>query len=125
MGSCPFCGGDVAEDVLLNGGRCPHCLIEIPGEETPTDPGEQAVAMQQAEKAAAESGGKGPVIAVAALVLLGVGVGGWFATRPAPQVESTDAYMDDSEEFSFAPASAHQDLPVEEAKDVAAAPDRR
>lgn len=111
MGSCPFCRGEVSEDILQNGGHCPHCLIEIPGEETPTDPGEQAKAMQQAEEQAAKKGGKGPLIAVAAVVLIGLGVGGWFATRSDP---ASEVYMDDSEEFSFAPASAHQDLPVED-----------
>lgn len=120
MGSCPFCGGDVSEDVLLNGGRCPHCLIEIPGEDTPTDPGEQAKALQQAEEAASTGGGKGPLVVVAALVLLGAGVGGWFATRSDP---ADEVYMDDSEDFVFAPASAHQDLPEEElSEDVAPAP---
>jgi hypothetical protein len=117
MGSCPFCRGDVAEDVLLNGGHCPHCLIEIPGEETPTDPGEQAKAMQQAEEAAAKGGGKGPLIAVAAVVLIGLGVGGWFATRADP---ADEVYMDDSEDFVFAPSTQHVDLPGEEQPEDAA-----
>lgn len=119
MGSCPFCRGDVAEDVLLNGGHCPHCLIEIPGEETPTDPGEQARAMQQAEEAAAKGGGKGPLFAIVAVALLGLGVGGWWVTRDDTD---SDVYMDDSEDFVFAPASAHQDLPVEEAPEAAPPP---
>ena len=42
MGACPFCGSEVGEDLLINGGHCPQCLIEIPGEDTPTDPGEAA-----------------------------------------------------------------------------------
>ncbi|MEC8422680.1 MAG: hypothetical protein VX000_02820, partial [Myxococcota bacterium] len=117
MGSCPFCGGDVSEDVLLYGGRCPHCLIQIPGEETPTDPGEQAQATQQAAEAAARGRGSGAGIAVAAVVLLGLGFGAWFATRPTPPV-ADDAFMDDSDDFAFAPASAHQDLPVAPSPDA-------
>ena len=121
MGSCPFCGGDVSDEVLQNGGRCPQCLIEIPGEETPTDPGEQAQAVQQAQEAAAsKGGGRGLLMVAAAVALIGLGGGGWFVSRPAPDAASgSDAYMDDSEEFSFAPASAHQDLPVEEAPEAA------
>lgn len=117
MGSCPFCGGDVSEDVLLYGGRCSHCLIEIPGEETPTDPGEQAQAVQQAAEAASKGRGLGVGIAVAAIALLGLGVGAWFATRPALP-EADDVFMDDSDDFAFAPASAHQDLPVDPPPDA-------
>lgn len=47
---CPFCKGGVPADLLQFGGNCPRCLLEIPGEEAPTDPG--AVARQ---KAAAEA----------------------------------------------------------------------
>lgn len=39
MGECPFCKAQIDEEILLYGGTCPTCLIEIPGEESATDPG--------------------------------------------------------------------------------------
>lgn len=41
MGHCPFCGSEVDGDLLVFGGTCPKCFGEIPGEEAPTDPGEE------------------------------------------------------------------------------------
>ncbi|MSP55439.1 MAG: AgmX/PglI C-terminal domain-containing protein [Myxococcales bacterium] len=35
---CPFCKGKTPDDLIQFGGNCPHCLLEIPGEEAPTDP---------------------------------------------------------------------------------------
>jgi len=73
MGSCPFCKESVDEAILEYGGRCPSCLIEIPGEDAPTDPGEVAKAAQEAEEAAAASVPRLPLIAgiVGIVVLLG------------------------------------------------------
>ena len=34
-------------DLLVFGGACPHCLIDIPGEEAPTDPGEELKKKQE------------------------------------------------------------------------------
>ena len=67
MGACPFCKGEVDDDVLTFGGRCPSCLIEIPGDEAPTDPGAEARAAQEAAEAAAQKPRVG--IIVGALVL--------------------------------------------------------
>jgi hypothetical protein len=39
LAECPFCGSAVARTLLADGGTCPKCLAEIPGEEAPTDPG--------------------------------------------------------------------------------------
>jgi hypothetical protein len=39
----------VTANLLRNGGRCPKCLIEVPGEEAATDPGEAVKAAQQAQ----------------------------------------------------------------------------
>lgn len=50
MGKCPFCKGEVQEDLLRFGGPCPHCFNTIPGEEAATDPG----AKQRAAEAVAE-----------------------------------------------------------------------
>ncbi len=84
MGQCPFCHQSVEPDVLVNGGRCPHCLIEIPGEEAATDPGESAL-VREAEEAEAARRSPLPFLAVGALVLA-IGVAGAFALRgPVPE----------------------------------------
>ena len=47
MADCPFCGGEISEAMALDGGTCPHCFGEIPGEDAPTNPGDdllQAIA---------------------------------------------------------------------------------
>lgn len=36
---CPFCKGQISNDLARFGGNCPHCLLEVPGDEAPTDPG--------------------------------------------------------------------------------------
>lgn len=48
MASCPFCHAPVDDKLARFGGHCPKCFIEIPGEETPTDPGAQAKAAAEA-----------------------------------------------------------------------------
>ena len=111
MGACPFCGAAVGHEILVNGGHCPSCLIEIPGEETPTDPGEAARAQIAAEQEAA-SGGSGKFVALGAIGLLVLGVGGYFAFgQPEPEVQPMQIEMG---EFSFAPMSAHEDLEAPE-----------
>lgn len=37
--SCPFCASEVPVELVRDGGTCPKCLAEIPGDEAPTDPG--------------------------------------------------------------------------------------
>lgn len=50
--SCPFCKGTVPQDTLRFGANCPHCMLEIPGEEAPTDPGlEMRQRKEQEERA--------------------------------------------------------------------------
>ena len=39
MEQCPFCDAEVTEVIVLYGGHCPSCFHNIPGEESPTDPG--------------------------------------------------------------------------------------
>lgn len=84
MGQCPFCRESVDADVLVNGGRCPSCLIEIPGEEAATDPGEDALARQAAETEAARRSPL-PMVAAAALALVVAGGIGWSMMSPAPE----------------------------------------
>ena len=103
MAECPFCKGKVAADLTRDGGRCPHCLIEIPGEEAPTNPGEAAKAMQQAEAAAARKGGP-PRVLLALLLMVTVGGGALVLS----QHEEPPSPMDFS--FEMVPLSEHKDL---------------
>lgn len=68
--SCPFCKGTVSSDIVQFGGNCPHCLLEIPGEEAPTDPGLVARNKLAAEKAAKEKAARTKNMRYAALFSL-------------------------------------------------------
>lgn len=46
---CPFCRGAISLDLAQYGGNCPHCMLEIPGDEAPTDPG-AVLRQKQAEE---------------------------------------------------------------------------
>ena len=76
---CPYCNGSIPEQLAVYGGPCPHCILEIPGEEAPTDPGlAKRQAAQAAAKAAAERSGRMRGVALAslgALLLTGAVVG--------------------------------------------------
>ncbi len=47
LAECPFCGSGASEDLITYGGTCPKCFAEVPGEEAPTDPGEEVRAIQE------------------------------------------------------------------------------
>jgi hypothetical protein len=76
---CPFCNGPIPERLAMYGGPCPHCILEIPGEEAPTDPGlAKRQAAQQAARAEAERAGRTRNVALAslgALLVTGLVVG--------------------------------------------------
>ncbi len=115
MGHCPFCKGAIQEDMLVFGGSCPHCLIEIPGEEAPTDPGAQALARQQEEKAAASGSNKGRVAAAAVVALL-IGAGaGWFVYSNQEQPEQ----LAQTDEWTMLSADAHQNVYEDEPEEAA------
>lgn len=109
MGHCPFCKGAIQRELLVNGGTCPHCLIEIPGEEAPTDPGEQAIARQHAEDAATSRKGPGLALALGLVVLL-VGGGGWALLRN----RQPDIVELGEESFASIPLDAHQNIFAED-----------
>ena len=79
MGECPFCKVQIDEEILIYGGTCPTCLIEIPGEESATDPG-GTPEPTETTRAILESHGmnnqSSKVLGgvAAAVVLLGIGV---------------------------------------------------
>jgi hypothetical protein len=75
MGQCPFCKNQVSAELLRDGGACPHCLNDIPGEDAATDPGVALRAKEAAATAAAQRKRKITSIALAAAVLLSVAGG--------------------------------------------------
>jgi len=76
---CPFCKRDVPERLVLHGGTCPHCFGDIPGEETPTDPGEQVKEQIRLEtEASARSRALKPVLALLPVAVLMLSTFAWF-----------------------------------------------
>ena len=110
MPACPFCKAQVRADLLRYGGHCPKCMIAIPGEETPTDPGERARVLQELEEQAAKSKHRGAFMAAAATMGLLLGGAGayWYQNReePAPPVVAGNI----EDEIYIVPLSAHRDL---------------
>lgn len=100
MGQCPFCSGDVAEEVLLFGGTCPHCFAVIPGEEAATDPGEAVKhELETADKRRAQRRAILPILIALPVVAAVAGVSIWIALRPAPELAMLD--LDDGEAYTF------------------------
>lgn len=96
MGACPFCRAAVSPDLLRNGGRCPSCLIEIPGEEAPTNPGELAQAREAEAAAKAQPKRTGLYVGLGLLAALGVAAAVGFALTAdddfVPVVADVDVY---------------------------------
>ncbi len=114
MVACPFCRKPVKEDLLRFGGHCPHCLIEIPGEEAATDPGEAAKAKERADAEIAQKKKKRARLPLVLALLGSVGVLSWVVFRPEPPLPEFTL-----EDFEMVPLSAHRDLPAIEAEAVA------
>ncbi|MFT5682252.1 MAG: hypothetical protein ACI8RZ_003170 [Myxococcota bacterium] len=110
MGVCPFCNVEVNEELLLYGGSCPHCLLEIPGEEAPTDPGENGTVDPPEVVAHAAKKKQRTSLIVAALVgLLGaVGVAAYLSQPPVEE------YAEMPEISINRDLSGHINLPVED-----------
>ncbi len=47
---CPFCKQAISAELAQHGGNCPKCMLEIPGEDAPTDPGAHLRAKQDVER---------------------------------------------------------------------------
>ena len=109
MPACPFCKAQVRADLLKYGGHCPKCMIAIPGEETPTDPGERAKVLQELEEQAAKSKHRGAFMAAAAVMGLMLGGAGayWYQNREEPAPVTAGNIGDD---IYIVPLSAHRDL---------------
>lgn len=126
MAVCPFCQGEISEQIALHGGTCPKCFGDVPGEEAATDPGEQLAARQRAEDTArAQASARRPLLfigPIAALLLAAVGYG-VYAQLTAPVVERLD-FGDDEFTIDIELARYEEPPPGAEAPEADAAPKR-
>lgn len=90
--TCPFCKGTVSADIVQFGGNCPHCLLEIPGEEAPTDPGLVARNKLAAEKALKDKAERTKNMRYAALFSLFVCAAGVMAFVQAQNEKASRTY---------------------------------
>lgn len=117
MGTCPFCRAPVSEELLRVGGRCSSCLIEIPGEEAATNPGEVAVAQQAAAEAAQR---RSPIpFVIGGLVALLVVIGGAVALLGGDEGEVA---LVEADTEVFRKAGRHINLDADEGQEEVAAP---
>lgn len=87
VANCPFCSSDIEEDLVVFGGTCPKCFGEIPGEEAPTDPGEERkAAIEKADQAVVRR--RRSVQMVGALMLFLVMAGGALTVAFWPEEEA-------------------------------------
>ncbi|MBN2799507.1 MAG: AgmX/PglI C-terminal domain-containing protein [Deltaproteobacteria bacterium] len=91
MGECPFCGSDIDGDLLVFGGTCPKCFGEIPGEEAPTDPGEETrMAQEKSDRAGFRKRALFRLALSAALFFALIGMALVFIFRPEPVLPVID-----------------------------------
>ncbi|MDP6931956.1 MAG: AgmX/PglI C-terminal domain-containing protein [Myxococcota bacterium] len=103
--SCPFCGVGVDPDLLVFGGNCPQCLIEILGEEAPTEPGEGAPSTEEVARVELGKAPSRAPLVVGALVLLAVGAGAWWKMQAVPD----PGVVEEEEATVFQAPDDHQD----------------
>ncbi len=85
LAECPFCQRQVDSELVMYGGKCPHCFGEIPGEEAPTDPGEaKKKAEHKAIVAKVQRGRTLPLLMVAMLPLVAVCAAVVILLKPTP-----------------------------------------
>ncbi|MCP4803892.1 MAG: AgmX/PglI C-terminal domain-containing protein [Proteobacteria bacterium] len=68
--ACPFCKGQVDDELTRFGGACPHCFNDIPGDEAATDPGVQAKAAEAEAKRVEEKKSSTRTAGIVGLLLL-------------------------------------------------------
>lgn len=99
MEACPFCGGEVSEQIVLYGGTCPHCFGDIPGEEAATDPGDDVKAALEAQDRKRASRRTVIPLAIAGVVALAV-AGGALALLLQPEKELALLDLDEGEYYT-------------------------
>ncbi len=110
MVDCPFCKAPIEDDLARFGGHCPKCFIEIPGEETPTDPGEVAQSAQNIEKESKDRRRRGLAIGalVAAVLLISAaGIGYKIYDAKRLQEEAALAEVGEVNYFTLDPEEHH------------------
>lgn len=109
---CPFCKQPISAELAQYGGNCPKCMLEIPGEDAPTDPGVQVRARQESERVVSETRRRrrGWVLAtvglLAAGVLLVAGAWRYQQERDALTYDLDDYYVMPLEDIAVAPEAA-------------------
>jgi hypothetical protein len=100
VSECPFCGGEVSEQMLKLGGTCPHCFAVIPGDETATDPGEDVRRAQENEdRRRATFRSLIPLLLVVPIVAAAAGASIWVFLQPEPELVVLD--LDDEGVYTF------------------------
>jgi len=108
MTQCPFCKVAITEDLIRFGGNCPACLIEIPGEEAPTDPGEEAIAREVVVAQALQQQGRRKTWIAALAAAIVCAVGGWWLSSGEEPVTVLEF-----DEVDFVPAGMDQHVDLE------------
>ncbi len=109
MAQCPFCNSSIDDDLERFGGSCPRCFIEIPGYETPTDPGAQLQAARELE--AAREGKKRSVATLIVVMVSVMGLTGaavFYNVRASALQQAAVSDMADVD-FYISPI---EDLPI-------------
>jgi len=118
MAHCPFCKSSIDEELARFGGHCPKCVIEIPGDETPTDPGIGKRVEEQVEGERQRRWGVYAAVGgLAAVVVIGAGSLLWWRIdqqKKATALAQLEAESDT--EFYILPAEEHQLPTLEKAE---------
>lgn len=123
MAQCPFCKIPIDDELARFGGHCPKCVIEIPGDETPTDPG---VGKRVEEQVETERQRRWGVIAAVAALVLVVLVGAssvlWWRIDQKRQADLLAQLAAEAENgFYINPAEAHELPTIEKEQEQAVA----
>ena len=87
MSACPFCGSSVDDHIVFQGGTCPKCFAEVPGEMAPTDPGENVrAAIDRRDRRRAALPAILGLLCLGILVMCTGTVAMAFALWPSPQI---------------------------------------
>lgn len=110
MAHCPFCKSSIDEELARFGGHCPKCVIEIPGDETPTDPGIGKRVEEQVETERQRRWGVfAAVAALVGVVVLGASSVLWWRIDQQRQAVLRAQLEAEAEiEFYILPAEEHE-----------------
>lgn len=109
MAQCPFCRANIDERLAVDGGTCPSCFGQIPGEDAPTDPGAAVRARQEAQDRKVVARSRIPALIGVFAVFGLVCSAGYVVLRPTPPLPKIN--FDDAD-FDFPELVIH-DAPDE------------